>query len=111
VSQQEYIDGEYKVLQGDVITPQQRISELEQEINSLKGGVNTGALANILENPSALKTLFTLDEKQALNVASLITGSTSGLGRKYLTNLVGPELAGAIGGWLGGYISKRVMGK
>ena len=108
---QDYIDGEYKVLSGEMISPQQRISELEQEINQLKGGVNSGALANILENPSALKTMFTVDEKQALNVASLITGGASGLGRKYLTNLVGPELAGAIGGFLGGYVSRKLMGK
>ena len=98
-------------VEGEVITPSQRIAELENEIGRLQGGVNTGALANIIQNPSALRSLFTVDERQALNVASLITGGASGLGRKYLTNLVGPELAGAIGGFVGGYVSRKLMGK
>ena len=110
MSQQEYIDGEYKVLQGDVITPQQRISELEQEINSLKGGVNTGALANIIENPSALRGLFSVNEAQTQNIKALITGVGTGTSVKYLSKYVGDELAAVMGAFASAYVAKKIFG-
>ena len=107
---QDYIDGEYKVLQGDVITPQQRISELEQEINSLKGGVNTGALANFIENPSALKGLFAVSDAQSQNIKSLIAGVGTGASVKYLGKTFGDELAAVMGAFASAYIAKKIFG-
>lgn len=82
------------------------------------GGENTeeivprdDMLTKIISNPQGLMRSLELDEKQAKNVAAVITGGAAGLGRKYLSDFMGPELAGAVSGFLGGYISKKLVGK
>lgn len=69
------------------------------------------SISQYLSNPKQLSQLFSLTEKQAENVCSLITGGSSAFAYKLLARHLGSELSGAIGGFLGGYLSKRVIGK
>jgi len=68
-------------------------------------------IIRLLSNPKGLANSLGLTEKQAKNIASIITGGGAGLGHQLLADAIGPELAGAIGGFLGGYVSKKVVGK
>ncbi len=65
-------------------------------------------IVQLASNPSALIASLGLTETQAKNVASIIAGTGAGLGYKYLSNTVGDEIAGAIGGLLGAYLAKKV---
>ena len=101
-------------MEGEVISDQEYITELKNEIARLQGTndwSSSTALANLIKNPSALTQQFNLSPSQARNVASLITGGGAGLARKYLTDFVGAEMAGAIGGFLGAYVSRKLVGK
>ena len=67
------------------------------------------SLAKLMQNPAQLASALNLTEKQAENVRSIITGSGAGLASKFLARTFGDEIAGAIGGFLGGYVSKRIL--
>ena len=67
--------------------------------------------ADAITNPQRLQEKFELSDRQALNVASTINGVVCAASRKYLTKPFGGEIAGTIGGLLGGIISKKVVGK
>ena len=95
---------------GEIVTPEMRIRELEAENDALRGG-GKYELVKLFENPGQLQKMFNLNETQAVNVASLLTGASSAASRKYLTKLIGAELAGAVGGFVGGYISKKLVGR
>ena len=108
------MDDEIIQVEGEVITPQDRIKQLQEEVNFLRGGSSedlSKSLSTILSNPGALKQMFGLSDAQSENIASLMTGGAAGLSRKYLTQMLGPEIAGAVGGFLGGYLSKKMMGR
>lgn len=101
-----------RVYEGEVITPEQRIRELEAELDQERGySQQENAIANIIRNPAGLSKMFNLNVEQSKNVKSLITGGSAALSHKYLSQMFGDEIAGAIGGFLGGYISKRLIGK
>ena len=89
------------------IDPDEVYSKEEWE----KMGQSNSQLLDIIQNPNALAERFNLSQEQAGNVKSLITGASAGLAHKYLSGLFGDEIAGAIGGYLGGYISRRLIGK
>ena len=78
------------------------------EVSESGGG---GDLMSLLSNPQKLIGSLNLTEKQADNIASVLTGGIAGAGRKWLTRYLGAELAGAVSGFLGGYISKKVIGR
>ena len=109
------MDGQ--MIHAEIVDPQRKIKELEDEIGFWRGRTSQPQeqsqqpLAKILSNPGSIQQMFNLDETQASNVASLLTGAGAGLTRKYLTRALGPEIAGAIGGFLGGYLSHRLVGK
>lgn len=65
------------------------------------------SLANI--NPQQLISNLNLTPEQAENVRALITGAGAGGGYKFLSKYLGDEVAGAIGGFLGAYVAKRVV--
>lgn len=68
-------------------------------------------ISTYLSNPQQLGQLFHLTDKQAENVSALITGGGSALTYKALSRYVGSELAGAIGGYLGGLVARKLIGK
>ena len=68
-----------------------------------------GSFLELLSNPQQLANSLNLNRKQAENIRSLITGSGAGLASKFLARTFGDEIAGAIGGFLGGYVSKRIL--
>ena len=109
------MDGQ--MIHAEIVNPQSKIKELEEELGFWRGQTAPSQsqqqqpLAKILSNPGSIQQMFNLDETQAMNVASLLTGAGAGLTRKYLTQALGPEIAGAIGGFLGGYLSRRLVGK
>ena len=93
-----------------VLTPEERIRELQDEVADLRGWKkNPAALEKLVANPEALKGLLGLTSAQAENVAAILTGGGAALSRKYLTQALGPALAGAIGGLLGGVISSKLL--
>ena len=69
------------------------------------------AIMRIMENPRQLAEMLNLNEKQAENLRATITGAGAGLSSKFLSQVFGDEIAGAVGGFLGGYIARRIIGK
>ena len=69
------------------------------------------AISTYLSNPKQLGQLFHLTDKEAENVCALITGGGSALSYKMLSQYIGSELAGAVGGYLGGLVARKVVGK
>ena len=69
----------------------------------------TDLIANLLSNPGQLMNSLDLTPTQAENIASILTGGVAGLGYKFLAKHIGSELAGAVGGYLGAYVSRRVV--
>lgn len=67
------------------------------------------SLVEILQNPTQLASMLSLTDKQAENVRATITAAGAGLSSKFLASTFGDEIAGAIGGFLGGYVAKRIF--
>ena len=106
------MDEEIIHVEGEVVTPQDRIKQLQDEVNFLRGGSSedlSKSLSTILGNPGALKQMFGLSDVQAKNVRAIISGSGSGLALKYLGDLLGEELAAGLGGFLSAYLAKRIV--
>lgn len=94
----------------EVIPPDEKIGQLQDEIIRLGGGnVPTEALMKLLQNPRALKQKLNLTEKQAENIRSIIAGTGAAAANKYLGKLIGADLASAVGGFLGSYLSRRIF--
>ena len=75
---------------------------------------STGAsaiLQKLAQNPSAIKSILSLSEEQAVNVRALLAGGGAALGSKYLGNAIGDELAAAIGAIGGAYLAKHIIGR
>ena len=68
-------------------------------------------ITRALQNPEQLAEMLNLDEAQARNVKSIITGAGAGLSSKFLSSTFGDEIAGAFGGFLGAYVARRLIGK
>ena len=99
-------DGERVVRRGDSFD-QDGQDGGEASIIEYPGG---GDISNILQNPDALIKSLDLTPEQAKNVRSIIVGSGTGLAYKALSGYVGGEIAGAIGGFLSAYVSKKITG-
>ena len=100
------------VLQGEVLTPEQRIQELQQEIEELRGyGGGSAALTKVLGNPGALQGLLNLSPEQVQNVKALLVGAGTGAIVKYFGKHVGDELAAIAGAAITAYLAKKVIGK
>jgi hypothetical protein len=72
---------------------------------------NQTALAEFIANPSGLAGALGLTSKQAENIASIVAGAGAGAGYKYLSKFIGGELAAALGGFLGAYVSGKLIKK
>ena len=75
-----------------------------------EGGESKDLVTSLLSNPQQLISSLNLTSKQAENIGSIVAGSGAGLGYKFLSQHIGGELASAVGGFLGAYISKKVLG-
>ena len=76
-----------------------------------ESSLSSPKIIEILNNPQMLAESLNLTAYQAENLRSLITAGGAGVSHKFLARHIGDELAGAIGGFLGGYISKRIIGR
>lgn len=85
------------------------IEVIESGNYSSRGGASQ-ALAQLIQNPETLKTLFQLSPQQAENVRALLAGSGSALAVKLFSKHIGAELAAGIGGFLAAYASKKMLG-
>ena len=97
----------------EVITKSERVSALRQELSELESAPSNfdpRSLMQIIQNPASLTKYMSLSDKQALNAASFLTGGGAGAFRKVMTQYLGAELSGAIGGFISGYISKKMFG-
>ena len=99
----------------EVVTKEERIAELVEELASLRsegrgGGSYSQGLQRIIENPDRLKAIFHLSEEQTLNVRSVLAGAGTAAAVKYLSSAFGTELSAAIGGFLSGFIAKQLFG-
>ena len=98
----------------EVLTREDRIQELEEELSRLRENPRTSrstALLRLLEKPEQIRDSFNLNEEQAVNVRAIITGAGTGLSVKYLSKSIGTELSGVLGALLSAYISRKVFGK
>ena len=98
---------------GEVITAEERIAELEDKIKELQGyggGARRSAITQFMQNPRGVASSLNLTEAQALNVRSLITGAGAAAAEKYLSRSIGAELAGALGGLAGAWIARKMIG-
>ena len=68
-------------------------------------------IIELFNNPEQLAQSLSLTKQQVENIKSLITAGGAGLSHKYIARHFGDEFAGAIGGFLGGYVSKRLINK
>ena len=68
------------------------------------------AILQLVQNPGMLREIFQLNPQQAENVQALLAGSGTALAVKLFSQHIGVELAGALGGLLGGYASRKVLG-
>ena len=110
---------------GEVLSREDRISEARrilEELGEPRGdsfdiGRNVAnfegqdTISHYLSNPKQLSQVFNLTGKQTENVCSLIAGGSSAFAYKFLAQHIGSELSGAIGGLLGGYIARKIVGK
>lgn len=69
-----------------------------------------GALEPYLSNPQQLMNILNINEKQAKNVKSILVASGTGAAHRYLSELIGGPLAGAVGGFLSGIIADKLTG-
>lgn len=74
------------------------------------GPAKDGGVVDLLSNPSQLAEIFKMTDKQAANVRSLIVGAGTGGIHRLLSQHLGDEVAGAIGGLLSGYLSHKLFG-
>lgn len=70
-----------------------------------------GPFSDILSNPNQLVKTLNLTPQQSKNVKSIIAAGGAGISHQLLSNIIGSELAGAVGGFLGGYLSRKLMGR
>ena len=94
---------------------QQRTEIVSRRGDSFDIGHDSHALVphdqiiRILQNPKQLADMLNLSEAQAENLKAAITGAGAGLSSKILSQHFGDEIAGMIGGFLGGYVAKRFI--
>lgn len=113
------MNGEEKYITEGEIAEEVEIEHLPARGDSFdigrKGGdiiqPGTGALSDILSNPNQLVKSLNLTPQQARNVKSIIAAGGAGISHQLLSNIVGSELAGAVGGFLGGYLSRKMLGR
>ena len=112
--------------EGVVLSKQERINEALETLRETEyveqnrgdgfdiGGINeteqSTDLVTLLSNPQELVNQLGLTRKQAINVKSVVAGAGASAGYKLLSQYIGGELASAVGGFLGAYISRRIIG-
>jgi len=69
------------------------------------------ALLRMIQNPTELQRLFSLDPEQAKTVKALATSGGTFAAVRLLAEYIGTPLAGAAGGFLAGLISDKLLGK
>lgn len=89
---------------GEVVSREERIRELQTELNELynKGdksldGYRGGALEGILGNPNKMKELFSVNDRQAQNIKSIMVGTGTAAAVKYLGDKIGTKPAAILG--------------
>ena len=93
-----------RVASSDVLTNEE-LAEYTGEDDTIK------AIRVIARNPQKVAKLFSLNPEQTRNVKSIIGASGAGASIKYLGEALGDELAGAVGGFLSGYIARKLFGR
>ena len=102
-------DGETEIVEGVVVSPQERIRELEQELQAMKGKGGSG-LEGLLANPEKIQSLFAINERQAENLRALLIGGGTGMGVKYLGKSIGDLPAALAGAALSTMLAKKLFG-
>ncbi len=103
---------------GEVIRPEriEVISPSEWEARGSGGGMSglspdmIKGISLALQNPTAVKDMFHMDDSQAQNAKGVSAGLATFLAVKYGGKYLGDEMAGAIGGLLGAYLGKKMFG-
>lgn len=95
----------------EVLSPEQRIEELQIQLEELRSGKpNSNMLMELIQNPQAIRQKFNLDERQTKNVKALLVGSGAAASVKWLGDSIGDELAAAGGALLSAYIARKIFG-
>jgi hypothetical protein len=95
----------------EVLSPEQRITELQTQLEELRGGkFNSNTLVELIKNPQAIRQKFNLDDRQTRNVKALLVAGGAGASVKYLGDSIGDELAAVGGALLSAYIARKIFG-
>jgi len=98
-------------IDGVVVTPEERIAELESEIYNMRGGGGLSpSVVKLLANPSQIKGLLQLNDEQATNIKAIISGAGAAFFNKHFGKSIGDEFSAAAGGFLAAWISKKILG-
>lgn len=93
-----------------IVTPSDRIRELEQENEALKGTTKKNmGLMEIFQNPDGIMRSLEINEAQARNLRSTIATGVYFASHRFLGKLVGDVVAGAIGGIGGALLARKLI--
>ena len=100
-----------RVIEGDVISADERVRQLEDELSMLKGrGDISRDLVAFVQNPKALTSKLNLNYEQARNVKALVSAGGTGLSVKHLGKYFGDELAAVMGAAASAFIARKIFG-
>jgi len=102
------MEQDYEYDEPEVISSSERIDQLEQEIKRLSGGGGTD-LVKIFQNPENIISELSLNEKQARNLRSFVTGTGTGLIQRYLSVHIGDVPAAIAGAAVSSWIAKKFI--
>ena len=67
-------------------------------------------IIRIIQNPKQLSDMLGLTEAQTENIRSLIVGAGTGGIHKLLSRHLGSEVSGMLGGFISGYVARKILG-
>ena len=94
----------------EVLTKEERIARLQQEMAELGGTGDKQALIQLLQNPGLIRSKLNLTESQSSNVKSLIAGAGTAASVKYLGRAFGDEIAAIMGAAVSAFIARKIFG-
>jgi len=108
---------------GEILSREDRIKEAEETLRNLGAGrgdsfdigefgeeeKNPDLITSLITNPERLMSSFNLSRAQANNIRSLLVGGGTGAVYRYLSQHLGGEVAGIIGGFLSAWVARRIV--
>jgi len=103
-------DKVYRPVGGEAISAEEVSAEEARLLAGGRGSLTSKALMEFVQNPSALASMFSLTEGQAVNVRAAISGMGTAAAVKYLSKSFGTEIAAIIGAAASAYAARKAFG-